>query len=278
MQAKMSDISTQYFNQLFSLAGKTALVTGAGRGIGLAFARALAHAGANVVLVLHPSESEEAVNNTVKRCGTETHVFRADLLDRTQVRELFPRVWEAGLVIDILVNNAGIAHREPIATYPEDKWYDIIQVNLSAAFMLAQAFASDIVRRGSKGKIINTSSVGGFLASKNTVAYTAAKHGINALTKSFSTEFAGLGINVNAIAPGYTITELTRKNLEKNGEAFLKRIPIGRFAEPCDFEGAVIFLASAASDYVSGQVLAIDGGRIVSDFEADLVTVDKKGI
>ncbi|KIX00123.1 uncharacterized protein Z518_10260 [Rhinocladiella mackenziei CBS 650.93] len=110
---------------------------------------------------------------------------------------------------------------------PEDKWYDIIQVNLSAAFVLAQAFASDIVKRRAQGKIINTSSVGGFLASKNTVAYTAARHGINALTKSFSTEFAALGINVNAVAPGYTITEMTRKNLENNGEAFLKRIPIG---------------------------------------------------
>jgi 2-deoxy-D-gluconate 3-dehydrogenase len=272
-QPKMSISSADYFHRLFSLSGKTALITGSGRGVGFAYARALAHAGADIVLVLHPSESEEAVDK-ISALGVKAHLFQADLCDRDQVRELFPRVWAAGIVVDIFVNNAGIAHREPISTYPEEKWYDIIQVNLSAGFVLGQAFACDVVKRGAKGKIINTSSVGGFLASKNTVAYTASKHGINALTKSFSTEFAGTGINVNAIAPGYTITELTRNNLEKNGTSFLKRIPIGRFAETSDLEGAVLFLASAASDYVSGQVLAVDGGRIVSDFEADLVTVD----
>jgi 2-deoxy-D-gluconate 3-dehydrogenase len=250
-----------------------ALITGAGRGVGFAFARALANAGADIVLVLHPSEDDGAAGQ-LRSIGVKAYTFRADLSDREQVRNLFPRVWEAGIVVDIFINNAGIAHREPILSYPEDKWYDIIQVNLSAGFVLGQAFARDVVRRKASGKIINTSSVGGFLASKNTVAYTAAKHGINALTKSFSTEFAGLGINVNAIAPGYTITELTRNNLEKNGGDFLKRIPIGRFAETSDLEGAALFLASPASDYISGQVLAVDGGRIVSDFEADLVTVD----
>lgn len=264
--------SAEYFQHLFSLSGKTALVTGSGRGVGLAYARALARAGANIVLVLHPSEPEDAVEQ-IRAIGVETHVFKADLLDRDQVRELFPRVWAAGIVVDIFVNNAGIAHREPILDYPEDKWYEIIQINLSAGFVLGRAFAADVVRRRARGKIVNTSSVGGFLASKNTVAYTAAKHGVNALTKSFSTEFSGMGINVNAIAPGYTITELTRANLEKNGGNFLRRIPIGRFAETSDLEGAVVFLASSASDYVSGQVLAVDGGRIVSDFEADLVTI-----
>lgn len=265
--------SSDYFQTLFSLSGKTALITGAGRGVGLAYARALAKAGADIVFVLHPAEGDEGVEQ-IRALGVQAHVFKADLLDRDQVRELFPRVSEAGIVVDIFVNNAGMAHREPILDYSEEKWYDIIQVNLSAGFVLGQAFARSVVSRGAKGKIINTSSVGGFLASKNTVAYTAAKHGVNALTKSFSTEFSGKGINVNAIAPGYTITELTRNNLEKNGGAFLKRIPIGRFAETSDLEGAVLFLASAASDYVTGQVLAVDGGRIVSDFEADLVTVD----
>lgn len=264
--------STEYFHHLFSISGKTALITGSGRGVGLAYARALARAGANIVLVLHPSEPDDAAEQ-IQAIGVETHVFRADLLDRDQVRELFPRVWAAGIVVDIFVNNAGIAHREPILSYPEDKWYDIMQINLSAGFVLGRAFASDVVRRRAAGKIINTSSVGGFLASRNTVAYTAAKHGVNALTKSFSTEFAGMGINVNAIAPGYTLTELTKVNLEKNGAGFLRRIPIGRFAETSDLEGAVVFLASPASDYVSGQVLAVDGGRIVSDFEADLVTI-----
>lgn len=264
--------SAEYFQHLFSLSGKTALITGSGRGVGLAYARALARAGANIVLVLHPSEPEDAVEQ-IRAIGVETHVFEADLLDRDQVRDLFPRVWAAGIVVDIFVNNAGIVHREPILDYPEDKWYDIIQINLSAGFVLGRAFAADVVRRRARGKIVNTSSVGGFLASKNTVAYTAAKHGVNALTKSFSTEFSGMGINVNAIAPGYTITELTRANLEKNGGNFLRRIPIGRFAETSDLEGAVVFLASSASDYVSGQVLAVDGGRIVSDFEADLVTI-----
>lgn len=267
--------TSNYFQRLFSLSGRTALITGSGRGIGLAYARALASAGADIVLVLHPSESEDAVDK-IKSLGVNAYLFKVDLLDRDQVRDLFPRIWKAGITVDILINNAGIAHREPILDYPEDKWYDIIQINLSAAFILGQAFARDVIRRGAKGKIINTSSVGGFLASKNTVAYTAAKHGINALTKSFSTEFAGKGINVNAIAPGYTITELTRNNLEKNGQNFLRRIPIGRFAETSDLEGAALFLASPASDYVSGQVLAIDGGRIVSDFESELVTVDIK--
>lgn len=159
------------------------------------------------------------------------------------MRDVFPRIWSAGITVDIL-----IAHREPILDYPEDKWYDIIQVNLSAAFIHGQAFARDVIRGCAKGNIINTSSVGGFLASKNTVAYTAVKHGINALTKSFSTGFAGKGININVIAPGYTITELTRNNCEKNGQTFLRRIPIDRFAETSDLEGAALFLASPASD------------------------------
>ncbi|KAK9446898.1 uncharacterized protein V1518DRAFT_422917 [Limtongia smithiae] len=265
--------STAYFDKLFSLAGKTALVTGSGRGVGLACARALASAGANIVFVLHPTEAQDGVT-TVAALGVATHVFTCDLSDRAQVRELFPRVRGTGIVVDILVNNAGIAHREPILQYPEEKWYQLIQVNLSAAFVLSQAFCQDVVARGAKGKIVNTSSIGSFFASRNTVAYTAAKHGINALTKSFSTEFVRGGINVNAIAPGYTITELTRANLEKNGERFLARIPIGRFAETSDLEGAVLFLASPASDYVSGQVLAVDGGRVVSDYETDLTTVD----
>ncbi|KAH6880701.1 2-deoxy-D-gluconate 3-dehydrogenase [Thelonectria olida] len=269
----MPTSKVDYFQRLFSLSGKTALITGAGRGVGFAYARALANAGADIVFVLHPSESEEAVAE-IRAIGVKAYIFRVDLLDRDQVRQLFPQVSQAGIVIDIFVNNAGIAHREPILDYSEDKWYDIMQVNLSAGFVLGQAFARDVVRRGAKGKIINTSSVGGFLASKNTVAYTAAKHGINALTKSFSTEFSGQGINVNAIAPGYTMTELTRNNLEKNGGAFLKRIPIGRFAETSDLEGALLFFAAPASDYVTGQVLAVDGGRIVSDFESDLVAVD----
>ncbi|KAJ2893260.1 hypothetical protein MKZ38_008855 [Zalerion maritima] len=272
-QSQPPSRSADYFQSLFSLAGKTALITGSGRGVGFAYARALARAGASIILVLHPGESDGAVAE-IRELGAATHVFKVDLLDREQVRGLFPRVRAAGLAVDIFVNNAGIAHREAILAYPEDKWYDIIQVNLSAGFVLGRAFASDVVGRGARGKIINTSSVGGFLASRNTVAYTAAKHGVNALTKSFSTEFAGRGICVNAIAPGYTVTELTRGNLEKNGERFLSKIPIQRFAQTEDLEGAVVFLASRASDYVSGQVLAVDGGRIVSDFEADLVTVD----
>lgn len=267
--------TAEYFNQLFSLSGKTALITGSGRGIGLTYARALARAGANIVLVLHPSESADAVDE-IRSLGVNTTVFRVDLNDRDQVRGLFPQVRAAGIDVDILVNNAGIAHREPILGYPEDKWYEIIQINLSAVFVLSQAFVTYLIQtdRARGAKIINTSSVGGFLASRNTVAYTAAKHGINALTKSFSTEFAGSGINVNAIAPGYTVTELTRNNLEENGASFLRRIPIGRFAETSDLEGAVVFLASRASDYITGQVLAVDGGRIISDFEAELVPVD----
>ncbi|CAK7219652.1 hypothetical protein SBRCBS47491_003919 [Sporothrix bragantina] len=272
--APPASITSEYFQSLFSLAGKTALITGAGRGVGLAYARALARSGASIIVVLHPTESENGVNDEIRSLGVDVHVFRADLSDRDQVRDLFPRVLAAGHVVDIFVNNAGIAHREPILTYPEDMWYDILQINLSAGFVLGRAFAADVVRRGARGKLINTSSVGGFLASRNTVAYTAAKHGVNALTKSFSTELAGAGINVNAIAPGYTVTELTRKNLHENGAGFLKRIPIGRFAETADLEGAVLFLASPASDYVTGHVLAVDGGRIVSDFEADVVAVD----
>lgn len=268
----MVESSSQYFLRLFSLSGKTALITGAGRGVGFAYARALAKAGADVALVLHPAESDEAVEE-IRSIGVRAHVFRADLMDRDQVRGLFQKVTEAGLFVDILINNAGIAYRESILNYPEDKWYDIIQVNLSASFILSQAFCRDVVRRGAKGKIINTSSVGGFLASRNTVAYTAAKHGINALTKSFSTEFASSGINVNAIAPGYTITELTRTHLEKNGGHFLKRIPIGRFAETYDLEGVALFLASPASDYITGQVIGVDGGRIISDYEVDLEVV-----
>ena len=235
---------------LFSLDGRLAVVTGARRGIGLAIAEALAWSGADVIGV---SVSLEPEGGEARR--------RVDLGDRDAVRDLLERLEELDRPVDILVNDAGTIHRAPAAEHALEAWDGVLEVNLTAPFILAQAIGAGMAARG-HGKIIFTASLLSFQGGINIAGYTASKHAIAGVTKALANEWAHAGINVNAVAPGYIETDNTRPLREDpdRARAILERIPAGRWGQPEDIAGAVVFLASAASDYVNGTVLAVDGG------------------
>ncbi len=247
---------------LFSLAGRTALVTGCKRGIGLAMAEALAEAGADIIGVsatLEPSGSE--VEKRVRAQGRSFRGYACDFSDRTALRAFIARLRAEVPVIDILVNNAGTILRQPAAEHSDEYWDKVIETNLSAQFLLSRELGRDMLARG-RGKIIFTASLLSFQGGINVPGYAASKGGVGQLTKALANEWAGRGVNVNAIAPGYISTDNTealRKDPAR-AAAILGRIPAGRWGEPADFKGPVVFLASAASDYVHGEVLTVDGG------------------
>lgn len=244
---------------LFDLSGTTAVVTGARRGIGYAMAEALAEAGANIIAVSASQEADGgAIGARVRELGREFEGHAVDFRDRDAVAAF------AGLVADrtdILVNNAGTIRRSPAAEHPLEWWDEVIDVNLSSQFVLAQSVGASMVKRG-RGKIIFTASLLSFQGGINVPGYTAAKSGIAGLTKALANEWAVHGINVNAIAPGYIATDNTEalRDDEQRSAAILDRIPAGRWGEGRDLAGATVFLASTASDYVSGVVLPVDGG------------------
>lgn len=242
----------------FDLSGRTAVVTGASRGIGHGMARALAAAGADIIGVsanIHASD----VGDAVEAHGRRFTAIAADLADRDDVLRLAGQLAE--LAPDILVNNAGTIERAPAREHPLELWDRVLEVNLSSQFALTQAVAAPMLDRG-YGKVIFTASLLSFQGGINVPGYTAAKSGIAGLTKALANEWAPLGVNVNAIAPGYIATDNTQalRDDATRSRAILDRIPAGRWGRPEDLGGAVVFLASAASDYVSGTVLAVDGG------------------
>ncbi len=247
---------------LFKLDSKTALVTGCRRGIGKAMAVALAEAGADIVGVsaqLEPSGSE--VEQEVTALGRAFRPYRCDFADRKAVYEFIGRVREQCPPVDILVNNAGTILRKPAAEHPDDYWDRVIEVNLNAQFILSREFGRDMAARG-HGKILFTASLLSFQGGITVPGYAASKGGIAQLTMALANEWAGRGVNVNAIAPGYIATDNTaalQADAER-GPAILARIPAGRWGQPDDFKGVTVFLASAASDYVHGAVYLVDGG------------------
>jgi 2-deoxy-D-gluconate 3-dehydrogenase len=244
---------------LFTLDGQTAVVTGASRGLGRGIALALASAGADIVAVSrHPAEALAA---DVSRLAHRCHIVTADLRDPAQVEEVIPRAVAVAGRLDILVNNAGTTARGPAMDVAPEDWHDVLQVNLHATFRLCQAAAKAMLPRG-RGKIVNIASLMSFQGGINISPYTASKGAVGQLTKALATEWAPLGINVNAIVPGYIATDMTRVLREDSARntAILARIPAGRWARPEDFAGAVIFLAAPASDYVHGHLLVVDGG------------------
>jgi 2-dehydro-3-deoxy-D-gluconate 5-dehydrogenase len=245
--------------ELFDLTGQTAVVTGAGRGLGRAMATALASAGADVVAVGRRPAPEVAAD--LARLDRRCHFISADLADPAQVESVIPRAQEAAGRIDILVNNAGLITRGPALDVPLEDWHRVLQVNLHAVFRLSQAAARAMIPRR-RGKIINIASLMSFEGGILVSPYTASKGAVGQLTKALANEWAPHGINVNAIAPGYIATDMTRPlqgDPERN-PAILARIPAGRWGTPHDLGGAVVFLASRASDYVHGHLLAVDGG------------------
>ena len=246
----------------FNLSGKTALVTGARRGIGKAMAVALAEAGADIVATSAALESEgSAVAKEVAARGRQCWTYACDLADRKAVHAFIAKVKRECPPVHILINNAGAILRKPAAEHPDDFWDRIIEIDLNAQFVLAREFGRDMLERGA-GKIVFTASLLSFQGGITVPGYAAAKGGVAQLTKALANEWAGRNVQVNAIAPGYIATDNTtalRADAARN-TAILARIPAGRWGDPEDLAGAVVFLASPASDYVSGSVLTVDGG------------------
>jgi 2-deoxy-D-gluconate 3-dehydrogenase len=248
-----------YLKNLFGLEGKTAIVTGASRGLGRAAAVALGNAGASVVLVGRDAEALQETGSAIQNDFWIAE--KADVTNRSEMVSVVDKTLERFSGIDILVNNAGIIRRAPAIDFTEDDWNAVIDTNLNAVFNWAQAVGRLMVEQGS-GKIINTASLMSFSGGLNVAAYSAAKGGVGQLTKALANEWAKYNVQVNAIAPGYFKTNATaalRANDER-AQQILSRIPAGRWGEPDDLAGAFLMLASKASDYMSGHLLVVDGG------------------
>ncbi len=246
----------------FRLDGKTALVTGARRGIGRAMANALAEAGADIIAVSANLEATGSdIENDITAMGRAFSGYRCDFSRRDDLYRFIKQVSADHPVIDILVNNAGTVLREPAERHPDDYWDRIIETNLNSQFVLSRELGKGMLERGS-GKIIFTASLLTFQGGITVPGYAASKGGIGQLTKALANEWAGRGVQVNAIAPGYIRTDVTEalQNDPERYRAILERIPAGRWGNIDDFKGPIVFLASAASDFVNGEILVVDGG------------------
>ncbi len=248
--------------EAFDLTGKTALVTGARRGIGRGIAEALASAGADIVGVSASIEDAGSeVGAAVAGMGRGFAAYRADFASRAAVRALAADLARDGVAPDILVNSAGTIRRAPAAEHSDEWWDEVMEVNLSSQFVLSREVGRGMIARG-RGKIIFIASLLTFQGGITVPGYSASKGGVGQLTRALANEWAGRGINVNAIAPGYVATDNTealRKDPARR-KAILERIPQGRWGKPEDFAGPAVFLASPASDYVNGEILVVDGG------------------
>jgi 2-deoxy-D-gluconate 3-dehydrogenase len=246
----------------FDLAGRLALITGCRRGIGLAITEAMAAAGADVIGVsstLEPTGSEP--ERVVRGHGRDFAGYTADLSNMETVYELTRWLAQLGRPVDILVNNAGTIVRAPATEHTDEAWNHVLAVDLVSPFVLARELGREMVDRG-QGKIIFLASMLSFQGGINVVSYTAAKSGVAGITRALANEWAGRGVNVNAIAPGYIATDNTQALQDDpvRDAAIISRIPAGRWGRPADIAGAAVFLASSAADYVHGTVLAVDGG------------------
>lgn len=247
---------------LFNLEGKTALVTGCKRGIGFAMALALAEAGADIIGVSASLEAENSdIEKAVFNTGRKFKAYQCDFSDRKALYTFIDQVKSDYPVIDILVNNAGTILRAPAAEHSDAYWDKVIEINQNAQFILSRELGKEMIKRCS-GKIIFTASLLTFQGGITVPGYAASKGAIGQLTMALSNEWAGKGVQVNAIAPGYIATDNTealRDDADRSA-SILSRIPAGRWGEPEDFKGPVVFLASAASNYMTGTVMTVDGG------------------
>lgn len=246
---------------LFSLAGKVALVTGSAQGLGNTIARGMLDAGARVVLNdVSPASLERALAALGEE-GRSAAGYVFDITDEARVTAAVAAVEEEVGPIDILVNNAGIHRRHPLIDMPAEDWRKVVDVNLSGAFIVGRAVARGMIARR-RGKIINISSINAIMSRPNIGNYCAAKGGIAALTRSMATEWGEFGINVNAIGPGYFLTDLTRPLSEDpDFDAWVRsEVPLRRWGDPADLVGVAVMLASSVSDYISGQTIYVDGG------------------
>ena len=246
---------------MFDLTGKKAVVSGCKRGIGYGMALALAEAGADIIGVSATLAPDSAIERAVLAAGRNFSSYQCDFSKRESLYQFIKAVKDDHGTPDILVNNAGTIMRAPAAEHGDDYWDQVIEVNQTAQFILSREFGRDMIARGS-GKIIFTASLLTFQGGITVPGYAASKGAIGQLTMALSNEWAGKGVQVNAIAPGYIRTDNTQalQDNEERSEAILARIPAGRWGTPDDFRGPVVFLASSASDYVSGTILTVDGG------------------
>ena len=245
------------------LAGKIAVVTGANRGIGHAIALALAEAGADIVGTSRQMSDDESIAKEVRALGQKFFPFACDMKNRAESTALAKKVLTEVGQVDILVNNAGTIRRENIADYSLADWDEVVEVNLTAPFILTQDFGKPMLERGA-GKVIFISSLLSYQGGIRVPAYTASKSGIAGLVKAFANEWAGKGVNVNAVAPGYIVTDNTEALRADpiRYEAITGRIPAGRWGEGSDIAGSVVFLASENADYLHGSTITVDGGWI----------------
>jgi 2-deoxy-D-gluconate 3-dehydrogenase len=250
---------TSWLESQFSLNGKKALVTGSSKGIGAAIAQALAHAGADIVLVGRTKESLEATKSAIVNIGRKVELVLCDVSSPDAIKEVFAGI--ADLKVDILINNAGSISRAPAAETEMQDWNRIIDTNLNSVFQISQACGRAMIVQGS-GTIVNIASLLSFQGGINVPAYTASKHGVAGITKALANEWGSRGVTVNAIAPGYISTDNTaalRADVDRNA-SILARIPIGRWGNPEDIAAVAVFLASPAARYINGEVLTVDGG------------------
>lgn len=247
---------------LFNLTGKTALVTGCNKGIGMAMAIGLAEAGADIIGVSNSiSLSGSEIEKNVLALGQSFTAYQSDFSDRNSLKLFIQKLQAENNKIDILVNNAGIILRDPAAEHSDEYWDKVMAVNLDAQFILSREIGKKMLQQGS-GKIIFTASLLSFQGGVNVPGYAASKGALASLIKAFSNEWASKGINVNGIAPGYIATDNTEalRNDPERSKSILSRIPANRWGEPADFKGVTVFLASPASDYVNGTIIVVDGG------------------
>lgn len=242
---------------MFSLEGKTAVITGAGRGLGAAIAKALAGAGARTVLIGRNRELLEETSKAIVAAGGEASVEVCDVADATAIAS----TGISNRQVDILVNNAGISHRAEFGDVTETAWDEVMAVNLKGPFLASRAVLPGMIERRA-GKIINVVSVVGELGRPFIVPYSTSKGGLKMMTRALSTEVAKYNVQINGIGPGYFVTEMNRAIMDDTAlyEARVARVPAARWGNPADLGGAAVFLASTASDYVTGQVIYVDGG------------------
>ena len=250
--------------QLFDLKGRVALVTGASGGLGLRFAQVLAANGASVALVARRAGRLKAAKASIEAAGGKAIAFEADVLDRSAMNRAFDQAEAAFGTVTILVNNAGVAHSTRAVELTEAEWRRVVGTNLDAVFFWAQEGARRMLAAGAKGSIVNIASVLGFGVSKGTAAYATAKAGVIQMTKALGLELAFKGVRVNAIAPGWFVTDINRDYLTGEGARLTRDIPVGRFGRDGDLDGALLLLASDAGAYIAGATIVVDGGQMVA--------------
>jgi len=250
---------------LFDLKGRVALVTGASGGLGLRFAEVLAANGAAVALVARRADKLKAAREKIEKAGGKAIAIEADVLDRAAMNRAFDQAEKLLGTVTILVNNAGVAHSTRATEVTEDEWNHVVRTNLDAVFFWAQEGARRMLKANAKGAIVNIASVLGFGVSKGTIAYATAKAGVIQMTKALGNELAFKGVRVNAIAPGWFVTDINRDYLSSEaGKKLTRDIPVGRFGQDGDLDGALLLLASNAGSYIAGATIVCDGGQMVA--------------